>query len=100
MGEAQTITLEPNGQQTITTIIDDDTDHVLVSMKSSQHDDIVTFPTWIIDDEHFPEDKQDITEYPARLEPLGDKLELMIRNESERQTDVTVGIREKKKATA
>lgn len=101
MSQSDTIELGPNDQDTVTFDVDENTDRLLVTLKSSEHQDVSTFPTWLIDGTEFPDEKQSIGEYPARLEPLGDVLELKIRNDhSQQDTEVTVGIRQKKLASA
>lgn len=97
MSESETIELGPNDQKTISFEVDDATDVLLVSMRSSEHQNVSTFPTWLIGGEQFPDEEQPVTEYPARLEPLGDELELKIRSDDAHQsTEVVVGFREKK----
>lgn len=96
MSKSQTIELGPNSQDAIGYPVDEDTESVLVTLKSSEHDDVQTIPSWFIDDEEFPDESQPIDEYPAAMEPLGDRLEIKFRNQVDRETSVTVGIREKK----
>lgn len=100
MSHSTTIELGPNDQETIEYPVDDDTDCVLVTPKSTPHNDVTTIPTWEIDGEEFPEGEEGIEEYPGRLEPLGDMLLLKIRNEVDQAVEVTVGLREKKLASA
>lgn len=100
MSESDTLELEPNGQKTIEYEVDDATDVLLVSIRSSEHQNITTFPTWLIDGKQFPDERQPISEFPARMEPLGDVLELKIRSDDpNKATEVTVGFREKKLVT-
>lgn len=96
MSQAEKIELEANGQETVEFEVEDNTDQVLVQLKSSEHDDVTTYPTWVAGDEDFPMDEEPMSEYPAELEPLGDKLKLNIRNSVARETEVTVAFREKK----
>lgn len=96
MSQSQTIELGPNDQETVRYKVEDSTDRVLVTLKSSDHNKVTTIPSWEIEDDEFSEDEQGIGEYPARLEPLGDVLKLKVRNQTDRDTTVTVGIREKK----
>lgn len=101
MSQSDTIELGPNDQDTLTYEVDDTTDVLLVAITGTEHQDITTFPTWIIDGQQFPDNQRDMGEYPARLQPLGDVLELKIRNDSnQKATEVTVGFREKKLASA
>lgn len=101
MSQSDTMDLAANDQQTITFDVDDATDRLLVTIKSTEHQNVSTFPTWVIDGEEFPDGEQPIEDYPGRLEPLGDVLKLKIRNvDPNQETTVTVGIREKKLASA
>lgn len=104
MANAMTTTLGPNDQETLTHTVAENTDSILVTLKSSEHENIITIPTWTITtdegtEEQFPDNKQPLDNYPAQLQPLGDTLELKIRNTTEHETTVTVGFREKKLTT-
>lgn len=101
MSDSKQIELDANDQDEVEYEVADNTDVLLVSLKSDEHQDVTTYPTWYIEDEDFPEGEQGVGEYPARLEPLGDRLVLKVRNEHEQKgTTVTVGFREKKLVTA
>lgn len=96
MTESKTVELGPNGQQTVKYDVSENTHTILVTAMSPQHSDVSLIPSWDIDDKEFPEEPRNIDEFPGKLEPLGDKLLLKIRNETDKETEVTVGIREKK----
>lgn len=101
MPKSKKLQLEPNDQDTVTFEVDETTDVLLVSMRSDEHQDVSTFPTWVIEDEQFPDEPQSVSDYPVRMEPLGDVLELKVRNDDPHQTtEVTIGFREKKLASA
>lgn len=100
MSNSDTVELGPNDQETVEYPVEDDTDVVLVTPKASPHDDVSTIIGWLIGDEEFPDGEQPLSEYPAKLEPLGDTLLLKLRNESDQDVEITVGIREKKLASA
>lgn len=97
MSESETYELGPNDQETFTVEVEDDEiSSLLIPMKSSEHKEVSTFPTWILDGEEFPEGEKGISAYPAELSVLGDVLKIKIRNNSEKPTKVTVGTRKKK----
>lgn len=96
MPQSETIHLGPHDQETVSFDVSDNAESLLVSLKSSEHGEVTTLPSWQVDEAEFSEQQKSIDEYPVRMEPLGEELLLKIRNQTDRETDVTVGLREKR----
>jgi len=91
---SETFELGPNEQKSFEYDVDPQTAHLNVLLKSSDHGDVSTLPSWFVGDEEFPQSAQSVDEYPGQMEALGDRLVIKIRNESDRETRITVGVRE------